>query len=389
MSSSIPLKEFAEVWSSAANLYDKGKFLEAAQQFETVAADSTAKISYNLGCIYLKLKQHEKSLENFQKAVTKDTHFVAAYVQMAAIYLEYNICDAAIKCYQVAIHLMGNKKYINYRPLGLNLILYLTEALHNQAVAESKVDNWKQVEILINMAISAQQEDKFNNKLKISLQAIQQKQQPQQFPIGTGIFHPPKWMIESTKNVNYLGDSKVISTNNNPFSMNESNSRSKSSNDELWPNLKERETGQKKEMKTVIELLTTITLDTAIKTVNSKQKESNLGTDGKPQRPPRPQSKSPPLRPPLPPRISEIRKLPKLSTNNDLKSQDNTKAPRAEYKEVGRTVFVKYSLLSSNPNILTVRQGDKIVVKALGADWFQGCLKNKIGLVPWNCIHQR
>ncbi|XP_014781874.1 neutrophil cytosol factor 2-like [Octopus bimaculoides] len=243
----------------------------------------------------MKLKQYEKSLENSQKAGNKDTHFIATYVQMAAIYLEYNIYDAAIKCYEVAIHLMGNKKYINYQPPGLNLILYLTEALHNYAVAESKADNWKQVEILINMAIRAQQEDKFNNKLKISLQAVQQKQL-QQFDIGTRIFHPPKWMIESTKNVDYLGDSKVISTNKNPFSMNETNSRSKSANDELWPNLKEQEAGQKKQMKTMIELLTTITLDTAMETIDkAKQIESNLGTDGKPQQPPRPQSKSPPI----------------------------------------------------------------------------------------------
>ncbi|GAB1606979.1 neutrophil cytosol factor 2-like [Argonauta hians] len=415
MSSKLTLKELAQSWDQSVSLYEEGKMEECAALFANVAPHSTAKISYNLGCVYLKMDKNPMALKMFQQTLQKDAHFVAAYVQMGALYLQYNMCEAGIKCYEAATMLMGTKKYINYRPLGLNLVLYLTEVLHNQAVAESKVENWKQVERLMNLAISSQLEEKFSQKLRVSLQDLQQRRSLTPFPLPTGIFHPPKWMTQNLQNINFLGDSKVISMNNDPFSMrtfngtttttttsNNNNNNNKPSEAPLpqWSVYKNNKVTTYKQLDYLVAELSTMLLDSASdkrKLSERTRLNNDFNNDHHNRRNQplvKPASKTPPTRPPPPlpanrNRLAVPHNTRKFASNEHLSQQENSTAPPAGYKKVGVTVRVKYSVHSSNPNILSVSEGDQIQVKSLGTDWFQGRLMNKTGLVPWNCIHQR
>lgn len=63
MSYKLPLKDIVSFWDAGVKAYSNGDYVKATSDFQKIAEDGTARISYNLGCIAKKVGALDVALE--------------------------------------------------------------------------------------------------------------------------------------------------------------------------------------------------------------------------------------------------------------------------------------------------------------------------------------
>lgn len=422
MSYKLPLKDIVSFWDAGVKAYSNGDYVKATSDFQRIAEDGTARISYNLGCIAKKVGALDVALEHFKNAIIKDKHLVAAYVQMGSIYDHFDMFEAAVQSYRFAAHHIYSCKYINYHLLGLKLTVYLTQVLYNQACVEARVNNWEQAETLILKGVQAQEDGHFKQLLDTALDCIARKENFTPVRFNDELFHPSKLMVENLANVNYLGESEIIlNTENEKKALyvsrpNPIHQFLQDSEEWYWPSPPTRSS-----------ILSSCSTSSSSSSSSSPSSSINLRIPPPPSRP-IPEAPAPALksrRSPIPPKKMNNTKSSCNTRNSDSPKQpppppippqrdirtknvfkvfealENSKSEveQRNKKTASKTipepdfscgechVTAMFSLLTSNPDILSFDKGDRIKVQKRAENgWFHGSLSGKSGLVPWNCM---
>lgn len=424
----LPLKDIVSFWDAGVRAYSVGDYVKATANFQKIAEDGTARISYNLGCVAKKVGELDTALEHYKTAIMKDKHLVAAYVQMGSIYDHFDMFEAAAQSYRFAAHHIHSCKYINYQLLGLKLTVYLTQVLYNQASVEARVKNWEQSQKLLLNAVQAQQDGHFKLLLDTALDCIAKKSTFIPVKFNDELFHPSKLMVENLATVNYLGESEVILNTDTEkkslyvslpqqnlihqflqdseewqwpsppnrsailsSSSTSSSSSSSSSNSSSSVNLKVPPPPSRPIPDVPIPALRSKRSPNIRKKINNNLNSNNNNsttttiTCGKPPPPPLPPQRDIKTKNAF--KYFEAKEESKNEFEQVYQKTKNKSFPDPEFSCGECHVTAMFSLFTSNPDILSFDKGDRIKIQNRAENgWFHGSLDGKSGLVPWNCM---
>ncbi|XP_052798322.1 NADPH oxidase activator-like isoform X2 [Mya arenaria] len=127
------MKETLQIWKDALTSQRAGRHEEAVTTYSTIDSPS-ARIYYNIACACLNMDQEKNAIENFTKAVQTDQLLAIAYFQRGTIYLKSKSIIKSLSDLKASRDLLRGNTYIDYRPLGLHVLLNLYQILHNLAL---------------------------------------------------------------------------------------------------------------------------------------------------------------------------------------------------------------------------------------------------------------
>ncbi|WAR01395.1 NCF2-like protein [Mya arenaria] len=133
------MKETLQIWKDALTSQRAGRHEEAVTTYSTIDSPS-ARIYYNIACACLNMDQEKNAIENFTKAVQTDQLLAIAYFQRGTIYLKSKSIIKSLSDLKASRDLLRGNTYIDYRPLGLHVLLNLYQILHNLALAGKRDD---------------------------------------------------------------------------------------------------------------------------------------------------------------------------------------------------------------------------------------------------------
>ncbi|MDR0676354.1 MAG: tetratricopeptide repeat protein [Elusimicrobiota bacterium] len=97
-------KKYKPEWGDKPNIYrtDAQRALEMYDKVKSIAPNYV-QTHFQVGTIYLKLKEYDKAVENFEKYLKLDPVFIYTYLHIASIYLEQGFFDKAVEIYKQAL----------------------------------------------------------------------------------------------------------------------------------------------------------------------------------------------------------------------------------------------------------------------------------------------
>lgn len=204
--------EDVQAWFDAVQLYDDGNIEEAIQKFRDVTSNS--KMLFDIGCCYLRINNVNSAIQNYQAAVDLDRHMAIGYFMLGLTnYLKKNY-EKSMMNFEESLSLLRGNRFVDYKQLGLKYQLYSCEILTNQAVIAYSQNKLGQAKGLLLQAVGCKAEKRHESIVDI-LSMLQAGYPITPFiPPQSEIFRPPKAAVDNLKKKNYLGKSKVISTEN-------------------------------------------------------------------------------------------------------------------------------------------------------------------------------
>ncbi|KAJ7120182.1 hypothetical protein C8R44DRAFT_623689 [Mycena epipterygia] len=124
-------------WEDALSANDSGDFRGSLRLFQPIA--STSKIFVNTALIHDRLGERPEAIESFTKAIELDEYLAIGYFQRGVSYFHGERYPEAAKDFSDAETMMRTNPYIDYKPVGLDYRLELTEVLFNKWLALSKM----------------------------------------------------------------------------------------------------------------------------------------------------------------------------------------------------------------------------------------------------------
>jgi len=205
--------EDIQAWFEAVQLYDAGKIQESVEKFYEVSLQNS-RILFNLGCCFLSMNESDLAAEKYALSVENDQHLAVGYFMRGLTsYIHEEFEDAVLHFEQAKVLLRGNK-YLDYKQLGLNFQLYECEILANQAVMAYHIGDYDLANDYLIQAVDCATEKKHDTIAEM-LYLINSGNPIIPFnPSQSQIFRPPKSYVNNLKKKNYLGKSKVLSTEN-------------------------------------------------------------------------------------------------------------------------------------------------------------------------------
>ncbi len=112
-------KEDDETINAIRTLSGKKNYTEALKLAETVPLEKRTKIYFkDVGIVYANLKEYEKAIEYYQKAIEMDEKWAVPYFNLGIVYKNLKEYEKAIEYYQKAIE-MDEKWAVPYNNLGI------------------------------------------------------------------------------------------------------------------------------------------------------------------------------------------------------------------------------------------------------------------------------
>jgi len=210
---SLTSPEDIQAWFEAVQLYDAGKIEESIEKFYEVSLQNS-RILFNLGCCFLTLNDTKLASRKYTLAVDNDQHLAVGFFMRGLTSYLHQDYKASMQHFEQAKVLLRGNKYLDYKQLGLNFQLYECEILSNQAVMTYHLGDIDLAKEYLLKAVSSKAEKK-HEKITEMLHLIQSGEPIVPFnPPQSQIFRPPKSYVNNLKKKDYLGKSKVLSTEN-------------------------------------------------------------------------------------------------------------------------------------------------------------------------------
>eukprot|EP01132_Coremiostelium_polycephalum_P008019 gene8019-9864_t len=130
------LKQTIKKWNQSLDSYKGGNVNEAISLLSSV--DPTSKVLYNLGVMNIRANNLKSAIDCFTRSVQLDKYLAISYFMRGVAHHKNGETSHAIVDYDESIHKLRGHEYIDYRQLGLEYKLLLTEILFNKALALGK-----------------------------------------------------------------------------------------------------------------------------------------------------------------------------------------------------------------------------------------------------------
>uniref|UniRef100_A0A8C6WJH1 Neutrophil cytosolic factor 2 n=1 Tax=Neogobius melanostomus TaxID=47308 RepID=A0A8C6WJH1_9GOBI len=194
-------------WDEAVTCVDKKNQPEALRIFLAIA-EPNSKIYFNIGCLHLLDKDLDAAEKAFDGSIRKDEHLAVAFFQRGITFYKRESLGDFTNAYKA---LRGNQ-LIDYKALGLRYKLFACEVLHNMALIEAHLGNWKNAQENLMNARDYKTESKLN-LIDNALQSILKQKlfKLVEFPTSK-LFRPNKNYVAQLEKKDYLGKAKVVAS---------------------------------------------------------------------------------------------------------------------------------------------------------------------------------
>ncbi|NWX46580.1 NCF2 factor, partial [Steatornis caripensis] len=215
----MSLVETIRLWQEGVCAAD-GKDWRAALDAFTAVQNPPAKICFNIGCIHLVLGKLAEAEEAFTRSIGCDKHLAVAYFQRGTVFYRRQNHEKAIKDFKEALAQLRGNQLIDYKILGLRYRLFACEILYNIALVYAAMEDWKQAEQHLTLAMSMKSEPQ-HNKIDGAMEAIlrcdfsvlQKQKLCQLVAIPAGkLFRPNEKQVAQLEKKDYLGKATVVAS---------------------------------------------------------------------------------------------------------------------------------------------------------------------------------
>ena len=118
----------------AANAFSQAKYKLALDHYVQIS-EKTSKIMFNMARCYQLQGEYKKAQQCYSMAFEKDQYFAVAYFAAANCSLLEGQEDKALRLYQKSLDTMAPALSIDYKQIGLDFVLDVSEVHFNMAVA--------------------------------------------------------------------------------------------------------------------------------------------------------------------------------------------------------------------------------------------------------------
>ncbi|XP_066934381.1 NADPH oxidase activator 1-like [Clytia hemisphaerica] len=197
-------------WYEGVQLYDINRIDEALEVFKNTKQN--AKMLLNIGCCYLRKNDLQSASENYEKAVKSDPHSALGFFFLGLTNYFQDKYRDALSNFQKSQELLRGNKFVDYRQLGFKFQLYSCEIYTNEAATHHHLGNDESAQASLKQALEMKA-DKRHERIMVDIQKIAKGKPIQLFyPPQSEIFRPAKALVANVEKKDYLGASKVIST---------------------------------------------------------------------------------------------------------------------------------------------------------------------------------
>lgn len=118
----------------AANAFSQARYKAALNHYVQIS-EKTSKIMFNMARCYQLLGELKKAQQCYSMAFEKDRYFAVAYFAAANCSLMEGKEDKALRLYQKSLDTMNPALSVDYKQIGLDFVLDVSEIYYNMAVA--------------------------------------------------------------------------------------------------------------------------------------------------------------------------------------------------------------------------------------------------------------
>ncbi|XP_070602399.1 neutrophil cytosol factor 2 [Erythrolamprus reginae] len=215
----MSLVETIQLWSEGVSAADRKDWAAALEAFMAVQNPSS-KICFNIGCIYLIMRNLEEAQKAFIRSTVHDKHLAVAYFQRGAVAYQMENYELAINDLKEALAQLRGNDLIDYKILGLQFKLLACELLYNIALAYAKLNDWKKAEEHLTRAVKQRMGSR-HKKIDKAMESILKQRlfEPIVIPEGK-LFRPNEKQVAQLEKKDYLGKATVVASviDNDDFS---------------------------------------------------------------------------------------------------------------------------------------------------------------------------
>ncbi|XP_066917601.1 NADPH oxidase activator-like [Clytia hemisphaerica] len=193
-------------WLEAIESFEQNQHEDAILKFQSLTP--TAKVMFNIGCCFLSSNDCTRALQKLNHALTMDNHMAIAYFLQGELNFEEKKYAASYKSYDNAHQAMRGKTFIDYRPLGLQHIMHEYQVIGNMLILARKYGIGDGI---VHMNEQLQNNEHIQHTMN-SIRSGASVSIVKFLPIT--LFKPNKASIQNVNKKNYLGQAKVVSTEN-------------------------------------------------------------------------------------------------------------------------------------------------------------------------------
>ncbi|KAM6397990.1 neutrophil cytosol factor 2 [Pluvialis apricaria] len=207
----MSLVETIRLWQEGVCAADRKEWRAALDAF-TAVQNPPAKICFNVGCIHLVLGKLAEAEEAFTRSIGCDKHLAVAYFQRGTVFYRRQNHEKAIEDFKEALAQLRGNQLIDYKILGLRYKLFACEILYNIALVYATIDNWKNAEEHLTLAMSMKSEPQ-HNKIDKAMEAILKQNLCELVAIPAGkLFRPNEKQVAQLEKKDYLGKAMVVAS---------------------------------------------------------------------------------------------------------------------------------------------------------------------------------
>ncbi|XP_066466970.1 NADPH oxidase activator 1 [Tiliqua scincoides] len=195
-------RELVKEWHRGVLALEKGNWESALRIFGCIENPSS-KIDFNIGCVHLRA---------FERTVSKDRCLAVGFYQRGYVCLRLERYEEALNDFRLALTHLRKNACIDYKQLGLKVVLCVWEVLYNTAAAHCRLGNWQDAWQTLEEAIGQDPKGQ-NPHLDGALERVQKQVflEPRSIPQGE-FFRPQKKDVDELESKDFLGQPKVISS---------------------------------------------------------------------------------------------------------------------------------------------------------------------------------
>uniref|UniRef100_A0A3B4BJ09 SH3 domain-containing protein n=1 Tax=Periophthalmus magnuspinnatus TaxID=409849 RepID=A0A3B4BJ09_9GOBI len=198
-------------WDDAVTCVDKKNLPEALRIFLAIE-EPNSKIYFNIGCLHLLNKDFDAAEKAFDGSIRKDEHLAVAFFQRGITFYKKERLEECLGDFTNAYKALRGNQLIDYKALGLRYKLFACEVLHNMALVEAHLGNWKNAQENLQKALDCKTESKLNLIDKAFRSILKQKLfKLVEFP-SSELFRPNKHYVAELEKKDYLGKAKVVAS---------------------------------------------------------------------------------------------------------------------------------------------------------------------------------
>ncbi|XP_071821576.1 uncharacterized protein [Apostichopus japonicus] len=212
MGEKVTHKDTIQIWYKAIKELEDGNIDACLTNFEQII-DTSAKIYFNVGALWFRKRNYSKAVTNFLACTERDPHMAIGHFALGLTYAKLEQYNKSRQHYEKSQKCLRGNPKIDYTQLGLKFVLRECDIIYDLALTLAtmmKEFDWA-IEVLEEGLKTATDEIQ-GERMKDAIQSLKGEVLYDPILLPTEVFRPPQSKVENLKDINFLGQKKVIST---------------------------------------------------------------------------------------------------------------------------------------------------------------------------------